>query len=137
MFSLVLFCMKVVYFKRNARSPINIHAGYYADCFYVPDENLVLYKEQYGSFGGQDYSLTKKDRILKEARSLAKGKIPKAENVSFSDIKEFEYDSSKLLELIQNTRLKSVLELIQNTRLKSELQTKVKYGIEYLLKQSG
>jgi len=115
--------MKVVYFNRNARSPIHIHAGSYANCFYIPNENLVLCKEQYGSFGGQDYFLTDRTKMLEEARAIAEGRTPSVEGVSFSDIKEFEYDSSRLRELIQNTRLKT------------ELQTKVKSGIEDLLKQ--
>ncbi len=115
--------MKVVYFKRNAPSGFHIHAGSYADCFYIPNENLVLYKEQHGSFGGQSYSLTDRAEILGQARAIAEGKIPNVKGVTFSDTKEFEYDNSKLQELMQNARLKT------------ELETKVKSGIEELLKQ--
>lgn len=115
--------MRVVYFKRNVRSPVHIHAGSYASCFYVPDEKVVLYREQHGTFGGKDYSLTDRVEILEEARNIAESKTPNVRNVTFSDIKEFEYESSKLRELIRNIRSKS------------ELQTRVEAGIEDLLKQ--
>jgi len=115
--------MKVVYFKRNARSPVHIHASSHASCFYVPDEKIVLYIEQHGTFGGRYYSLTDKAEILEEARNITEGNTPNVKNVTFSDIKEFEYESSKLRELMQNIRSKS------------ELQTKVEAGIEDLLKQ--
>ena len=117
--------MKVIYFERNVRSPIHIHAGFYASCLYVPGGNIVLYKEQHGTFGGKDYSLTNKIEILKEAKFIAWGRIPHVEGVTFSNIKKFEYESSKLLELIKYARLKA------------KLQTKVEGGIEDILKQIG
>ena len=115
--------MKVIYYNRKARSPFHIHAGSYASFFYVPDENIILYKEQLGTFGRNEYSLTDRAKILKEAKVIAEGRIPDVQAVSFFDIKEFEYESFKLRELIQNARLKT------------ELETKVKFGIEDLLKQ--
>ena len=115
--------MKVIYFKRKAKSPIHIHAGSYASIFYIPDEEIILFKEQLGTFGKNEYSLTDKAEILEEAKVIAEGRIPDVQAVSFSDIKEFEYESSRLRELIQNARLKT------------DLETKVKSGIEDLLKQ--
>lgn len=115
--------MNVIYFERNARSSRHVHEGHYANCFYVPDENIVLYKEQHGTFGGEDYSLTDRAKSLEEAKSIASGRTPNVNGVTFSNIKKFEYESSKLLELIKNARLKA------------ELQTKVESGIEDLLKQ--
>jgi len=116
--------MKVIYFKKNARSPFHIHAGSYYDCFYISDENIVLYKEQQGSFGSENYSFSNRAEILiEEAKIIAEGKTPSLGGVSFSDIKEFEYDSLKLRDLIQNTKLKV------------ELEIKVKSGIEDILKQ--
>ncbi|MCK4614483.1 MAG: hypothetical protein KAU14_06745 [Thermoplasmata archaeon] len=115
--------MKVVYFKRCAKSPIHIHAASYASCFYLPDEKIVIFREQHGTFGGKDYSLTEREEILEEARIITEGKTPDVEGVSFSHVKEFEYETSKLLKLIRNAELKA------------ELETKVKAGIEELLKQ--
>jgi len=115
--------MRVVYFKRNVKSAIHIHAGSYASLFYVPDENVVLYQEQHGTFGGQNYSLTDKAEILEEAKAIAENRTPSVEGVSFSGIKKFEYEGFKLLELIQNIKLKT------------EIESKVKSGIEDLLKQ--
>lgn len=115
--------MEVIYFERNARSPMHIHAGSYASCFYVPSGNIVLYKEQHGTFGGRDYSLTNKKEILKEAKFIASGKTPNVKGVIFSNIKKFEYESSKLLKLIRYARLKA------------RLQTNVERGIEDLVKQ--
>ena len=115
--------MKVVYFERETKSFIHIHAGEYASCFYVPDENIVLYREQHGTFGGKDYSLTDRAEILEEARAIAGNRTPKGEGVTFFGIREFDYDNSRLRALIQDARLKA------------ELEPKVKSGIEDLLKE--
>lgn len=116
--------MKVIYFKKNAKSPLHVHAGSYAICFYIPDENIVLYREQQGSFGSENYSFSSGAEILiQEAKIIAEGKTPSIAGVIFSDIKELEYDSFKLRDLIQNTKLKV------------ELEIKVKSGIEEILKQ--
>ena len=114
--------MRVIYFRRDERW-FHIHAGSYAACLYVPEENVILYKEQLGTFGGIYYSLTNNPKLLEEAKSIAEGRIPKKERVTFSDIKEFEYDSSK------------IWELIKKARIKKRLETEVKCGIEELLKQ--
>lgn len=117
--------MKVIYFERGARSPIHIHEGSYASCFYVPDENIVLYREQHGRFGGKDYLLTNRKEILEKARAIDENRTLNVDGVTFSNIKKFEYESSKLLELIKYAKLKA------------KLQTKVKAGIEDLLKYVG
>ncbi len=116
--------MKVIYFKKNARSPLHIHAGSYSICLYIPDENIVLYREQQGSFGSENYSFSSRTEILiEEAKIIAEGKTPNIAGVIFSDIKELESDSSKLRDLIQNTKLKV------------ELETEIKSGIEEIIKQ--
>lgn len=106
-------------------NPIHIHAGSYADCFYIPDENVVLYRQRIGTFGGKDYSLTDKREILDEARAIEKNEPLGKANIAFSNVKEFEYDDSK------------IKELISNAESKSELEKKVQSGIEDLLGEVG
>lgn len=121
----IYYCMKVVYFERKARSPIHIHAGRYANAFYVPDEDVLLFSEQHGTFGGRDFSLTTNERPLDEARAIARGEIPSLDGVTYSNIRKFDYDESRLRDLIQDARLKA------------ELEPRVKSGIEKLLKYAG
>ncbi len=121
--SAIYFFMEIVYYKRNALSETNMHAGSYARCFFVPAENVLLYREQNGSFGGENYSITYEKEILQEANKIANGIIPDVTGVTFSDIKKFEYEKSRLQKLIKDARLKA------------ELQTKVEAGIEALLKK--
>ena len=116
--------MKLVYFKRNVDSGIHIHCGFYAKCFFVPDENVVISVEQSGSFGGLSYSLTDNSEILDEAKSIADGNVPEKKGVSYLDIKEFD-DCDDYL----------VLELIENMRFKKDLDLKVKESFEELLKK--
>lgn len=113
--------MKVCYYHRNARSGFHIHAYSSADIFYIPNENLILFAEQHGTFGGCDYSFTKRRELLDEARSVMRG--TKIEGIEISNVKEFECDS------------KEIKQLIQDAKLKSKLETKVRSGIEKLLKQ--
>lgn len=116
--------MKVVHYHRYAKSGFHVHAYSSAEMFYVPDEDLILIREQHGSFGSRTYSLTARAEILEEAKSIAEGSIPNVEGVTFSEIQVFEYERSRLQELIQDMRLKA------------ELETKVESGIEDLLKQA-
>ena len=115
--------MKVVHYHRHAKSGFHIHAFSSAEMFYVPDEDLMLIREQHGSFGSRTYSLTTRAEILAEAKLIAEGRIPNVEGVTFSEIQAFEYERYRLQELIQNLRLKA------------ELETQVESGIEDLLKQ--
>ena len=45
--------MKVVHYHRHAKSGFHIHAFSSAEMFYVPDEDLILIREQHGSFGSR------------------------------------------------------------------------------------
>jgi hypothetical protein len=111
--------MRVIYYHRYARSGFHIHAYSSADIFYVPDENLILFREQHGSFGGRDYSFTDRPELLDEATTVMQGS--KVEGIEISDVREFEYDKTK------------IKELIREVKLKAELETKVRSGIEELL----
>jgi len=91
--------------------------------FFIPKVNVILVKEQIGSFGGLTYTISDRLEILKEANEIAKGKIPKVESVTFTDIKDFDIDDQKL-----NV-------LIQNAKLQKELELKVEKGIEMLLEK--
>jgi len=115
--------LKVIYYYRHAKSGYHIHAFSSADMFFIPDENVILAKEKIGSFGGLTYTISEKPEILNEANDIAKSIIPKIESVTFSDIKEFNYDDQKLHELIQNAKLQK------------ELEIKVENGIEMLLEK--
>ncbi len=116
--------MKVYYFTGYAPSRMHIHAWSGGNMFYIPDEKAVLTIEQHGSFGSKTFSVVDNKRILKIAKALSEGKDPDIEGVKYSDAKEFEYDSEKLHELVENAR---------NGRA---LEEKVKTGIEDLLKQA-
>lgn len=112
--------MKVIYYHRQARSGFHIHAYSSADIFYIPEENLILFREQLGSFGGRDYSITDKRELLDEANSVMQGS--RVEGIEISHMKEFQYADAK------------IKQLVREAKLKSELETKVRSGIEELLK---
>jgi hypothetical protein len=116
--------MRAIYFERNARSPIHIHAGSHTNGVYIPDENVILYREQHGTFGGSTSSFTDRQELLDEIQPLLNGAIPNVEGVTYSGTKEFEYDGTK------------VKELIQNARLERELKGKVESGLDALLEQA-
>ena len=113
--------MRVVYYHRYAKSGFHIHAYSSADIFYFPDENSILFREQLGSFGGKDYSLTERQELLDEARSVMQGSGIGLEEAEISNLKEFEYDTEK------------IKRLIQDARSKSKLEKRVRSGIEELL----
>lgn len=128
--------MKVIYFERKQPSRLHIHAFSHARGFYIPNEEIVLFREQRGTFGGQEYSLNDDEKFLgevkkaianpelfsEESKEMHEG-VPIMKDVTYSNIKEFEYDDSK------------VQQLIQEARLAKELEGKVQSGIESLLEQ--
>ena len=115
--------MKVIYYRRHVESGFHIHAFSSADMFYIPDEEVVLFREQYGSFGGQYYSLTDRKEILDEIKAVLQSH--KVDGVEISNVKEFEYEDAE------------IRKLIRDARAKSELEAKVRSGIEELLRRSG
>jgi hypothetical protein len=116
--------MRAIYFERYATSPVHIHAGSYTKGVYIPDENVVLFKEQQGTFGGEISSFTDRPDFLDEMQPLLQGRTPNVDGVTYSKIKELEYDG---------TRLKN---LIQDARLERELRDKVTSGIDALLEEA-
>ena len=116
--------MRAIYFERNAKSDFHIHAGSYTKGVYIPDEKLVLFREQHGSFGGHTASFTDRKELLDEMSPLLEGRTPNVDGVTYSGIKVLEYDGARLKELIQNARLGR------------ELRDKVESGIDALLKEA-
>ena len=127
--------MKLIYFKRKAKG-FHIHGGAFAECFYIPQEEAVLFRERQGTFGSEDYSLNEETKFLEEVKKAianpelfsdnTKEKhegIPVTGGITYSNIKEFEYDDSK------------VQQLIQDAQSAKELEVKVQTGIESLLEQ--
>ncbi|MFH1590042.1 MAG: hypothetical protein ABIB43_05745 [archaeon] len=112
--------MKVMYFKRVSHG-MHIHSSNYMTGVYVPKENVVLTTEQHGTFGGHTYSIVDNKLFLSEMQKLLEGKDPAIPGVTYSKMKEFEYDGQKLKDLIVN--LKS----------EKELKKTNKSGIEELL----
>lgn len=112
--------MKVIYYHRHAKSGFHIHAYSSADIFYIPDESIILFREQLGSFGGLDYSFTDRPELLEEANSVRQGS--RIEGIEISNVREFEYDGAK------------IKQLVREAKLKAELEAKVRSGIEELVK---
>jgi len=106
----LISCMRVIYYRRNTYEGYNVFEGAFSECFYVPEEKIVLVKERIGSFGTPYYTITNRKEILEEAEAIAKGKAPFVKNVNFYDVEEFDYDSLKLRRLIQATKKKNQLE---------------------------
>lgn len=115
--------MRAIYFERAEESPIHIHAGSYIRGVYIPDERVVLLREQHGTFGGHTTSYADNKEFLDEIQPLSEGGFPNREGVTYSRIKEFEYDETKLKELIQNAKLER------------ELKNKVESGIDAFLEE--
>lgn len=102
--------MKVLYFHRFAQSGFHIHSFSSAEGFYLPEKNLVLFKEGHGTFGGSTCSLTQKPEFLEELQGVLEGKSPEDSAIKYSKIKEFDYDDAKLLSLVESTQAKDALE---------------------------
>lgn len=102
--------VKIVYYKRAAASPVHIHAGECARCFYVPSEQTVLYTVQHGTFGGDDASFTTEQFMLDEAEEIMVGRLPQVDGVTFSDMKELEFDQYTITSLLDDARAKRALD---------------------------
>lgn len=102
--------MKIIYYKRTAHSPVHIHAGEVARCFYVPTEKIIVYLAQQGSFGGSSVSFTTEQRMLDEAELIMAGKTVDVERVDFSVPKVLEVDDYMMTSLLDDARAKVALE---------------------------
>lgn len=98
--------MRVLHYKRVVSSGWHIHAFSSAICCYVPDRNVVLYREQLGSFGGEVISITADDHMLREARimnkEIANEKI--SSDVKISDVQAGELDDKFVDQAIEIMR---------------------------------
>ena len=120
--------MKLIYYHReNLRSRQEFT---YSEVFYIPNENAILFFRRevlQGGYSRCKYSFSDDNNgeYLEEAKSIESGKVPKKDMINFSNIKTFECEDSK------------IIELIKSAKLREELNVKVESGIEGLLKQAG
>jgi len=118
--------VRVIYFRELYRSPLHIHLGWRRECFYIPSEQVVLWVAYSGVFGTiRQFGLSTDEETLRRAKQIARGKIPRIENFTYSDVKEFDYDRHALQSLVHKIREKE--------RLKIEIEPKM----EELLKMVG
>jgi len=107
--------MKVVLYKRFARSSYHIHAFSSADCAFVPDKGVVLFREQHGSFGGKDYSLTEEERMVNEGKLVVAGKP--VDGIEITDIRTLDLKDYDVEDLIDMTHRRNNLEGQVKTKL--------------------
>ncbi len=101
--------MQVVYFEVIQQKEGNINGQHIIDCFYIPEEVVILYKKRYGNLA---YSLTNAPPLLKRAREIAEGRTLNETNVTTSSIKKFECDDQALKDLINKINSKTRLEIM-------------------------
>ncbi len=116
--------MKILHYQRHADSGIHIHAYSSAACFFVPDEQVVFFADQRGTFGGVSYSITDREEMLEEANLLLQGESPSSKEIKYSDIKELEFEDEM------------ILSLVKDAKRGKELEEKVKAGIAELIKEA-
>lgn len=123
--------MKVIHFKQDVPSDLPHPTGYTIKGFYIPFKNIILGSRD----GSRDYFLSKDPELIKGILEALRGNHPtertSADAVDtsingtfYSEIKEFEYDSITLEELIQ--RITS----------RNELVMKIESGVNELTKRS-
>ncbi len=96
--------MKVIYYARSVPGHRRIHSGSYADCFYIPDEKVILFQGRHDTSRKMDHPLSEHPEMLAEGTAIASGSIPKVDGVRFSEVKEFQYDGAVLRDLIDSAR---------------------------------
>ena len=104
--------MEVIYFEKYVKS--NFHSSEDSSTchFYIPEENVVLSMLESGIMGTNvTYSIKDDETTLKVACEIAQGNIPDfPPGIKYDHVRKFEYDSSKLKDLIGKTRQKRKLE---------------------------
>jgi len=98
--------MKVISYKRAVKAPHYRNISSYANIFYIPDLNVVLFKEQKGGFEICEYGLSN-ENMLKEAKAVEEDSTIKG--IEICDIKTFDYNKEKLKELVNKAKQKFVL----------------------------
>ncbi|MCH8003583.1 MAG: hypothetical protein IH934_03035 [Nanoarchaeota archaeon] len=106
--------MRVIYFERNDATELDVHLLSSASIFFIPDENYVLTVNKHGTGG-------RWGNILDEAQAITRRDTPTDPNVTYSNIREFDYDALRL-------RM-----LMQDRTLRDELGTKIRIETEELL----
>jgi len=98
--------MRAVYFERREKSFFHIHAGSFVKGVYIPDKDVILYKESHGTFGGHTSSILEEGENLDAIKDVLKKKSMEIniDGVVYSNIREFECNEAKTKELIEKTR---------------------------------
>jgi len=111
--------VRVIHYRKEKDSKINYYSNYSRDVFYIPKVELILYKHKPVLWGGIEYKLAINPDLLDEAVQLMHGRKQSADgDISFSSVKRFKYDDSRLRSII-------------NSKDEASLQQ----GIEELLKK--
>jgi len=106
--------MRVGYFKKQTSSGFHVSADFVSNCFYVPDEQVVIYQNR-DMFRAYSFLGKQGDLLLEQAKALAEGRVLPTEpqgrgTVVFSEISWFDYDTDKIRGLIKTASGISELE---------------------------
>ena len=94
--------MKVFYYKRYVPSDFHIHAFSSSLVCYVPAKNIILFRERTGSFGAEDISVTTEDRMLEEARIVAKESSGELDaRIKITNVRAVEVEDKAMSQLIE------------------------------------
>lgn len=107
--------MKAIYYHRS----LTDHNAYYDDqCWFVPEEEVIICKTRGKSFRTSAEYTTRDELILitnedplNTAKAIAQGSLPNIEGITFSNVEEIEYNRVFLRDLISNLRTLKELEL--------------------------
>ena len=111
----------VIKFSRIEASPMHLHAGIFTDGMYIPDEDIILYRETVGSFGLPHYGVSDSKSILDELEKILGGTVQEEDGcyvvqerkegkyphlstprVTYRDVLEIKIDASYLESLIHD-----------------------------------
>jgi len=109
--------MKVVHYTKEKDNLITPSFSYTDECFYVPEQQIVLFKHSAVIWYPPEYNVSNSPELLEEAKQVTKGKPQKKIYLKFSGINEFDYDDSKLKSIIEgkeDERKKGIEELIKH-----------------------
>ncbi|MBT4334695.1 hypothetical protein HOD61_02665 [archaeon] len=110
--------MKVLYYEKCRNVQNDEHDAYLLECYYIQKEKIILYNtDENVKYDKLDYLITKEKSHLEEAESILQGNIPLEKHVNYYKIKEFEYDSNSILDLIEN--------IIQKKKLNRKIEKEI------------
>ena len=93
--------VKIISYTKEKEDLITPFFSYARECFYFTDQNIVLYKHSPVVWGHADYKASSNPELLEEARQVGGNNLPKKYRVTFSKIKTFDYDDSKLQAMLE------------------------------------